>query len=293
MSSYPKNGQDVQEFPFQNWGFSQDRIQKRKKRIDLMKLTGSMKPKPKKKTGNTQIKAAKTASKSLKKATESNGKNYASAKRHYPAPWSLTGEGFLFPLIGRKSYNSEMAFFDEEDRKSYKGGLGSLMLVNYERSDVGPYFELLYIPGNFEFKGKNYKRITRIFVSSQTSVDEGIRNWAIPKERADFSWKKEGSLTKIETSRNGKVFFKITIRSLGFGFPVSTSILPYVLLQKDEESSHWSTAFIGKGKGKFARIESIWTDESIFPDFIKGGGIKTGIGAVPFNLIFPVAQKQG
>ncbi|TGK02878.1 acetoacetate decarboxylase [Leptospira langatensis] len=248
-----------------------------------MKASPATKAKPKKK-------ASKSALKSPKKAIDTGSKS-ASSKRHYPAPWSLTGEGFLFPLFGKKSYNAEMAFLDEEDRKSYKGGLGSLMLVNYERSDVGPYYELLYIPGNFEHKGKNYKRITRIFVSSQTSVEEGILNWAIPKERADFVWKKEGSLTKIEVSRNGKTFFKIKMRSLGFGFPVSTSILPYVLLQKQEDGTKLSTAFIGKGKGKFCRIESVWSDETVFPDFIKGGGFKTGVSADPFDLVFPVAEK--
>ncbi|EIE02544.1 acetoacetate decarboxylase family protein [Leptospira licerasiae] len=247
-----------------------------------MKATASSKVKPK-------TKASKTTQHSPKKATNTKSK-VQSPKRHFPAPWSLTGEGFLFPLFGRKSYNLEMAFLDEEDRKSFKGGLGSLMLVNYERSDVGPYYELLYIPGNFEHKEINYKRITRIFVSSQTSVEEGIRNWAIPKERADFVWKKEGSVTKIEVSRNGKTFFKIKIRTLGFNFPVSTSILPYVLLQKAEDGSKLSTAFIGTGKGKFARIESVWSDETIFPDFIKGGGMRTGIGASPFHLTFPVAE---
>ncbi|TGK07998.1 acetoacetate decarboxylase [Leptospira semungkisensis] len=248
-----------------------------------MKASAATKAKPKKK-------AAKSALKIPKKATVT-GNNFATSKRHYPAPWSLTGEGYLFPLFGKKSYNAEMAFLDEEDRKSYRGGLGSLMLVNYERSNVGPYYELLYIPGNFEHKGKNYKRITRIFVSSQTSVEEGIRNWAIPKERADFTWKKEGSLTKIEVSRNGKTFFKIEIRSLGFGFPVNTSVLPYVLLQKEEDGTKLSTAFIGKGKGKLSRIESVWSDETVFPDFVKGGGFKTGIFADPFDLIFPVAEQ--
>ncbi|TGL60781.1 acetoacetate decarboxylase family protein [Leptospira sarikeiensis] len=247
-----------------------------------MKSTAASKAKPK-------SKASKTTQQSLKKAINSKSKT-PSNKRHFPAPWSLTGEGFLFPLFGRKSYNMEMAFLDEEDRKSYTGGLGSLMLVNYERSDVGPYYELLYIPGNFEFKDSKYKRITRIFVSSQTSVEEGIRNWAIPKERADFVWKKEGSVTKIEVSRDGKTFFKIKIRSLGFNFPISTSILPYVLLQKADDGSKLSTAFIGKGKGKFARIESVWSDETVFPDFIKGGGMKTGVSALPFNLTFPVAE---
>ncbi|MCG6169395.1 acetoacetate decarboxylase family protein [Leptospira sp. FAT1] len=218
------------------------------------------------------------------------GSSKAGKGQHFPAPWDLKGEGFLFPLWAKKDYNREMGFFSDEDSKQYKGGLGSLMLVNYETSDVGPYYELLYIPGNFEYKDESYKRITRIFVSSQKSVEEGILNWAIPKERADFVWMKEGNLTKISAYRNGKEFFRVTIATKGFSFPVSTKILPYTLLQKSPEG-YLQTQFIGKGKGRIATIQEIWSDEAVFPDAIKGGMFKTGIHANPFELVFPVAGK--
>ncbi|WP_332476805.1 acetoacetate decarboxylase family protein [Leptospira ainlahdjerensis] len=210
--------------------------------------------------------------------------------KHFPAPWDLRGEGFLFPLWAKKDYNREMGFFSGEDSRQYSGGLGSLMLVNYETSDVGPYYELLYIPGNFYYKDQSYKRITRIFVSSQKSVEEGILNWAIPKERADFTWIREGNLTKISAFRNGKEFFRVTIATKGFSFPVSTKILPYTLLQKAPEG-YLSTQFVGKGKGRIATIREIWSDEAVFPDAIKGGIFKTGIHSDPFELVFPVADK--
>ncbi|TGK16545.1 acetoacetate decarboxylase [Leptospira kmetyi] len=218
------------------------------------------------------------------------GRNSGVSAKHFPAPWNLNGEGFLFPLWAKKDYNREMCFFSDEDSRQYRGGLGSIMLVNYETSDVGPYYELLYIPGNFEYKGESYKRITRIFVSSQKSVEEGILNWAIPKERADFTWMKEGNLTKISAYRNGKEFFRVVIATKGFSFPVSTKILPYTLLQK-APYGYLQTQFIGKGKGRIAKIQEIWSDEAVFPDVIKGGVFKTGIHSNPFELVFPVADK--
>ncbi|XDD49935.1 acetoacetate decarboxylase [Leptospira sp. WS92.C1] len=210
--------------------------------------------------------------------------------KHFPAPWKLNGEGFLFPLWAKKDYNREMGFFSDEDSKQYSGGLGSLMLVNYSTSDVGPYFELLYIPGNFKYKDRTYKRITRIFVSSQKSVEEGILNWAIPKERADFIWIQDGNLTKISVLRNGKEFFRATIATKGFSFPVSTKILPYSLLQKVSRG-YLRTQFVGKGKGRIASIREIWSDEAVFPDVLKGGVFKTGVHSNPFELIFPIADK--
>ncbi|EMY76894.1 acetoacetate decarboxylase-like protein [Leptospira weilii serovar Ranarum str. ICFT] len=206
------------------------------------------------------------------------------------APWNLNGEGFLFPLWAKKEYNREMGFFTDEDSKQYLGGLGSLMLVNYESSDVGPDYELMYIPGSFEYKNDSYKRITRIFVSSQKSVEEGIRNWAIPKEKADFIWTQEGNRTKISVFRGGKEFFRVTILIKSFFFPVTTKILPHTLLQKSSDG-YLRTQFIGKGKGRIATILEIWSDEAVFPDAIKGGIFRTGIYTNPFELVFPPANK--
>ncbi|TGK33406.1 acetoacetate decarboxylase [Leptospira gomenensis] len=250
---------------------------------------------PKSKSASHSSRAAKSGSpKKTSSVTSSASKKSPPSSsqtgkgRQFPAPWNLYGEGFVFPLWAKKDYNREMGFFSEEDSKQYKGGLGSLMLVNYEKSDVGPYYELLYIPGNFEYKGDSFKRITRIFVSSQTSVEEGIRNWAIPKEKADFIWIKEGNLTKISAFRGGKEFFRVSILTKGFSFPVSTKLLPYTLLQKSPEG-YLKTRFIGKGKGRIATIQEIWSDEAVFPDAIKGGMFQTGVHSVPFELVFPKA----
>ena len=96
--------------------------------------------------------------------------------RSYPAPWTLTGEGIIFPVLAKKDYNREHAFLDESEKQQYRGGLGSVRLVNYHSSDVGPYQELLYIPGNFRYQGRSYKRVSKIYVSTHISVREGIAN---------------------------------------------------------------------------------------------------------------------
>jgi hypothetical protein len=72
-------------------------------------------------------------------------------------------------------------FLGAENAASFKGGVGAVMLVHYEKADCGPYDELLYIPGFFEHNGKNYMRITKIYVSTKESVEWGRRNWAIQK----------------------------------------------------------------------------------------------------------------
>lgn len=208
---------------------------------------------------------------------------------HAPPPWSLEGEGFIFPLLANREYNLERGFLNERDRAEYRGGLGAVMLVNYFRSDVGPYYELLYIPGNFRSQadGKTYKRISRIVVSSEISVREGIRNWAIPKEVADFRWDKSENETRIEIMQNGQVFFAACIRNGRLPFPVTTALLPFALLQRAPEQ--WlRTRLSGSGTGRLARLEELRVDEARFPDPRKAGAGSRGIYVNPFRLKFPV-----
>lgn len=254
-----------------------------------MKTQETTKAKPKKKASGASNKSAKVESTTPK--AKKTGIRSTGDRRQFPAPWKLQGEGFLFPLFSKKAYNLESSFMDEEDRKSYGGGLGALLFVNYSSSDVGPYHEVLYIPGNFEWNGKKFKRITRIFVSSRESVEAGRRNWAIPKEQADFVWTRQNSVTKIEVSRDGKLFLRASIRTIGLNFPVSTSPFGLSLLQK-QDGEYLNTSFNGTGKGKFARLENLWIDETVFPDFLKAGGFRTGFGISPFEMVFPEAIKQ-
>jgi acetoacetate decarboxylase len=60
------------------------------------------------------------------------------------------------------------------------------MLVDYEQSPVGPYQELLFIPGRFQFGRRRYYMVTQIYVSTQVSVENGQENWGIPKQLAQF-----------------------------------------------------------------------------------------------------------
>ena len=105
---------------------------------------------------------------------------------HIPAPWTLTGDGLMLFYRFPREFVLENGFVPPELCQSFVGGFGSVMLVDYQTSNVGPYRELLFIPGQFQFGSKRYYAITKIYVSTQISVENGRINWAIPKEIADF-----------------------------------------------------------------------------------------------------------
>ncbi|KAI0035950.1 hypothetical protein K488DRAFT_82562 [Vararia minispora EC-137] len=78
------------------------------------------------------------------------------------------------------------------DKFQLQGGPRGIILVRYEDTPVGPYDELIMLPGLYARPGKargKAQRITNIYVSTDESVVNGRRNWYIPKHRADFVFK--------------------------------------------------------------------------------------------------------
>ncbi|KAL4925231.1 uncharacterized protein BDV17DRAFT_272553 [Aspergillus undulatus] len=61
-----------------------------------------------------------------------------------------------------------------------KSWLKAIMIVRYEDTDVGPYDELILLPGRAvnPYSGSKEMRISTIYVSTDASVWNGRRNWS-------------------------------------------------------------------------------------------------------------------
>ncbi|CAE6527829.1 unnamed protein product [Rhizoctonia solani] len=117
-------------------------------------------------------------------------------------PWTLQAEAWwILPAIPmpwqakelpRGALDTQQSTTFQELQATYQGGLGTIQLIRYHSSPVGPYDELLYVPGQMNFKvgGSSLSglSITRIYVSSFASVVNGRRNWNIPKRLARFEF---------------------------------------------------------------------------------------------------------
>lgn len=192
----------------------------------------------------------------------------------------------------------ELGILNAADAAAFRGGVGAIMLVHYEKSDCGPYDELLYIPGLFEHKGKNYQRITKIFVSTKESVEWGRRNWAIPKELAHFDWQQGEREWHIDVKQpgSGAAIYSVSLSPRFFAFPVSTAILPWSILQKQEQKYTDGSPFFletrpsGRGSGRIAFIDRIEGSREI-PDYHDvSHGPRIAIAIAPFQMTFPVAR---
>lgn len=220
-------------------------------------------------------------------------------KAEFPAPWELEGSGVIIFFPAHKKNVLSSAFVEPADRANFRGGAGAVMLVHYEKADCGPYDELLYIPGFFEFKNRNYMRITKIFVSSQESVEWGRRNWAIPKELANFEWRQGEREWHIDV-RNPKTeanIYSVSLSPRFFSFPLTTSILPWSLLQKQEpqysagREIYLETPLAGKGSARIAFIDRVEASRE-FPDYHDmSHGPRIAFAVSPFHMKFPVAKE--
>jgi hypothetical protein len=200
-----------------------------------------------------------------------------------PAPWTLQGEGIVLLFHFKNDWVAQSGNLPAHLQGKFKGGFGYVMLVNYQQSPVGPYKELLFIPG--KFGEEKLQSITTIFVDSEASTANGRANWAIPKQTADFHWQKEKGLDQVEVSLNGKQVFRASIRSGGIPFPMSTALLP-IRLRQELEGQVLFTQPEGKGWGKLARIQEVEVDPQLFPD-IRGIKPLLALKVSPFTLTFP------
>lgn len=209
-------------------------------------------------------------------------------EKNYPAPWTLSGKGYILLYKFSKTFVKEKTNLPKFLEGNFAGGLGTLMLVDYSTSDAGPYGELLLIPGKFKHEGKKLNTISKIYVSTIASVENGKKNWGIPKELADFYFQSIDPHTeKVSIFSGENTIAEFTLRSGNLSFPVNTKLFPFPLVQY-HEGKYYYTTFQGRGAGKFAKLKDVRINPQLFPD-ISGFKPLIAIKVEPFKITFPVA----
>ena len=213
----------------------------------------------------------------------------ATTTRIAPAPWHLKGRGFMFLYHFPKSWGDKKLFMPDEQRGTYEGGLGALMLVDYESSEAGPYRELLLIPGKFRWNDYHRHAISRIWVSSPASVVGGRANWGIPKQLAEFTTSNPQTRREHwEVKEDGNTFFSAQVRYGRVPLPMHTALVPFPLLQW-LGGKGFLTRFSGYGIGRLATLENLEVNSDRFPD-ICGRRPLLGLEIEPFFIRFPLPE---
>ncbi len=205
-----------------------------------------------------------------------------------PPPWNLTGKAYIFLYKFSKNYVQENAFLQDYQKSRFLGYFGTVMLVNYESSPVGPYKELLFIPGLFTFDWKKVYSISKIYVSTYESVYNGIENWGIPKELADFDWNDDD----IKVSVGNEEIFSVKLKSRFLKFPITTSLIPLTVVQKLRRDLI-TTKPSAKGNGQLAKVLSMKVNPKFFPDLSKQKPLLvTKVNSFEMMFNIPTIQKD-
>ena len=210
-----------------------------------------------------------------------------------PAPWNLTGNAYIMVYKFSKDFVDEYGFLADYQRDRFLGYVGTVMLVDYQTSAVGPYRELLFIPGMFTFDWKKMFSISKIYVSSRDSVYNGIENWGIPKEFADFDWLQNADGSEdISVKIEGQEFFKAHFKKGFVSFPLTTKIFPSNVVQKLRKDLIITNP-TAKGKATLAKMRNVKVDKKFFPDLSKATPLMT-MKVKNFEMTFnvPLVKKN-
>nr|WP_281397178.1 acetoacetate decarboxylase family protein [Chitinivorax tropicus] len=188
----------------------------------------------------------------------------------------------------------EQAFLDDALRLTREGNLAYVMFVDYHTADCGPYRELLFMPGSCDFSGQRCLTISKIYVSSLSSIVNGARNWGIPKEHCDFDvqYGKDG-IDRIRARKNGKVFVDLHLTHSGLRLPAKSSWIPERFRRLGQLRHGMHFIYTPKGRGNFRRAAMLCAevDAAYFPDFTQGK-LQFACRVTDFEMIFPVADIQ-
>ena len=209
----------------------------------------------------------------------------------FPAPWALHGEGAMLFYRLPAAFAREHGGIPESLAPAFQGIVACVMLVDYRHSPVGPYRELLFIPGLFGTERGRRFSITRIYVDSQESMEWGRRNWAIPKEMADFHWQRTGPYAdEVQVSlKDNEPFLEMSIKGIGPRFPISTALIPLRIYQ-ELDGRTVETSPRGKGKGQWARVSRLKVHTDAFPD-ISAYRPFAALRVSGFQMTFPSGKN--
>ncbi|WP_437813547.1 acetoacetate decarboxylase family protein [Sorangium sp. So ce1078] len=211
-----------------------------------------------------------------------------------PAPWTLTGDAYIAMLELPERLLLEQGFIPEALRPRFEGRYSLLMALDYTTSNVGPYRELLFIPGRYRTRRGLKWSISKIYVSSWDSVVNGQLNWAIPKEHADLDLVREADGSeRLRASQGGDVFADVRFAAAGPSLPAASALLPerFRGLMHHRDGNDHFCAPTARGRVRRARLLDARVDPARMPR-IDEARVVFAVRLSGFRAEFPVADVE-
>ena len=208
-----------------------------------------------------------------------------------PAPWSLKGRAYVCALALPDSLRRQQGGTAAALGPA-SGGLGMVMLVDYQRSEVGPYRELLFMPGPCRFPdGQRRWSIGRIYVSSDDSAVNGNRNWGLDKRVASFQVAPGRHGERVTVHYQEREIARLTLKPRGPALPILGPWLPdrWRRLGQIRDQRCFTFSPSVRGRLGFATLSDAWGNGDDFPQLQHG--VSRGALYLPdFRMNFPKAN---
>jgi hypothetical protein len=211
-----------------------------------------------------------------------------------PAPWSLQGDGWIMMLRLPEYVRRDPRHLPPALRDRPMSGPSLVMYVDYSVSPVGPYRELLYIPGRFELGGGlRAWSVARIYVSTWESVVNGRLNWGIPKDLATFERASAGRGERIEVAVGERHVASLALDARGPAVPVHAGLLPGGLrrLVQFHGPQRFEFTPAARGRASLASVERLEADPELFGE-CSAARVALALRIPGFRLHFPAADSR-
>jgi hypothetical protein len=210
-----------------------------------------------------------------------------------PAPWDLSGRAYIIAVRLPREVLEQGSFLPEGCPRLGRNRLAYAMFVDYASGDVGPYHELLYIPGRLRIGPRHDWSISRIFVSTWASVVNGEHNWGIPKDRADFQvrYGTDGVDRVQVRAPDGPVFAELELEARGPRLLAPGHWTPrsWRTLSQLRDGKVYTYTPSARGHFRFARVRRWHFDPAYFPDLARGE-VVAAVKLTDFRMVFPVSE---
>ncbi len=176
------------------------------------------------------------------------------------------GNGYVLFYRFDEEFIRLETFLPENLKNNYCRGLGAVLYLSYTKSPIGPYQELLFIPGKFCYRGKKNHFISKSYVSTDEAVEFGRKNWFIPKEKADFSRVSlKNNIENISTHIGGEEVASFELKKGNFKFKIGTSKYLFFSLMQLKGEEPVKLNYSGSVTANFAKL----TRPAFFPNIAK------------------------
>ncbi|MGQ9908322.1 MAG: acetoacetate decarboxylase family protein [Candidatus Flexifilum sp.] len=187
-------------------------------------------------------------------------RTYSTSIEPTPPPWLLRGTGYVVLYWFQRDPGRAAQFCQPHLADAWRGGPGSLTWMDYRESPVGPYREILFVPGQFAIAGRRSFSISRIYVETLASVIGGRANWGIPKDLAEFNSDRRADGTEILSAHSdGRTIARLIVHPLGPQIPLDTAFMPLPMMQY-MDGKFFHTPLTLRGRVQFLDVVHIETD---------------------------------